>query len=142
MPAQIETPPWTLFGWLWGVVGLYAAMLYLMGWYFLFAAPFILGFMALAAIFSSFTNDFEISLGMVSLVMSPLSIWFLIWQFFYFLGPAFIDIVRSAGFFLQRAQSLTPKSAIAMMRQRRMHASQQLSNLLNWLSLPFRSDRP
>lgn len=116
-------------------------MLYLMGWYFLFAAPLVLICLTLAALVSPFTESFETSMGVASLVMSPLSIWFLVWQFFYFVGPAYIDILRSVGFFLHRAQSLPPTSAIAMVKQRRRHASQQFSNLLNWLSLLFRRGR-
>lgn len=137
MPTQADTPPWTLSGWLWGIVSLYAAMLYLMGWYFLFSTPLILALIALAAIISSFTTNFDTALGLASFIMSPFSIWFLIWQLFYFLGPAVIDILRSVGFFLQRAHSLTPGSSIAMVRQRRMLASQQLSRLFQRLSLPF-----
>lgn len=140
MPTQIDTPPWTLSRWLLGIVGLYAAMLYLMGWYLLFAAPLILVLVALATIIGSFTADFDTAFGLASVIMSPLSIGFLIWQFFYFIGPAFIDILRSAGFFLQRAHSLTPRSAIAMVRQRRMHASKQILRLLKRLSLLFRGD--
>ncbi|MFY0622899.1 MAG: hypothetical protein JXQ89_14535, partial [Pelagimonas sp.] len=69
MPSQTDTPPWTLSGWLWGIMGLCAAMLYLMGWYFLFAAPLVLIFVMLAALVSPFTESFEASLGVVSLVV-------------------------------------------------------------------------
>lgn len=141
MPTQIDTPPWTLSGWLWGMVGIYAAMLYVGVWYFLFMAPLILVTIALEVVISSSAENVDSSLEIASLVMSYLSYGFLIWQFFCFVGPTSLDILRSSGLFMQRAHSLTPTSAIAMMRQRRKHASQQLSNLLSWLSLPFRSDR-
>ena len=56
---QIDTPPWTLSGWLWGLVGLFSAMLYLMGWYFLFASPLILVFLAIATVVSFFAVNFD-----------------------------------------------------------------------------------
>jgi hypothetical protein len=138
VPPQIDIPPWTLSGWLWGMVGLCAAMLYIMGWYLLFAAPLTIVFVTLVVVINAFTESFDVALGIASFALSPLSIWFLTWQFFYFVGPAYIDILRSVGIPLLGAHRLTPMSAIAMVRQRRMRASAQLSNLLNWLCLQFR----
>lgn len=142
MPSKIVTRPWTLFGWLWGIVGIYVAMLYLMGWYLLFATPLMLLFFTLRVLISYFSTSFEDSLVIAIIVMSPFSIWFVIWQLFYFVGPAYIDILRSVGLFLQRAHSLTPTSALAMMRQRRTRSSQQMLSLVSWLLSPLRGDKP
>jgi hypothetical protein len=129
MRMQFETPTWTFLGWLWGVVGFLAATAYLMGWYFIFAAPLILAYFVLSLIISSFAESTEVAL----IVLSPLALWFLMWQVFCFVGPACLELLRSVGLFLQRAHCLTPSSAIAVVRQRRVCASHQLLNLMGWL---------
>ena len=87
-----------------------------------------------------FAESAEQSLAIASAVLSPLSIWFLFWQFGYFVGPAYVDIIRSFGFFQHKAHHQTPKSALDIVRRRRLSASRQLSNFLNLLFTPFRSD--
>ncbi|MEP3636539.1 MAG: hypothetical protein ABJN14_04680 [Paracoccaceae bacterium] len=140
MSQQFETLPWTLAAWLWGIMGVFAAIFYLIGWYFRFALPLILLVFVLAIGVSFFASSFDTSLQIALFISSPLSVWFVTWQFFYFVGPVYTDIRRSTGFFLQRAQNLTPMSAIAMMRQRRMQATRQWSGFTNWLSSRFRRD--
>ena len=142
MPKQIDSRSWTLDGWLQGMVGLYAAFCYVMGWYFLFSAPLLFTVILLAAIINAcFSVEFATSLGFASFVLSPFSIWFLTWQLLSFFGPAYIDLFRSAGIFTQRAHLMTPESAIAMVRKRRVYASNQLSALFRGLSSLFKGDQ-
>ncbi|MEO9516354.1 MAG: hypothetical protein ABJH45_26575 [Paracoccaceae bacterium] len=119
---------------------MFAAMVYLIGWCFRFALPLLFLFSALAIGARFFAGSFDASLEISILILSPLSIWFVLWQVFYFGGPAYNDLLGSTGFFLQKAHSLTPMSAIAMVRHRRMQATRQWSGFLNWLSSRLKRD--
>jgi ABC-type Na+ efflux pump permease subunit len=129
------TPRWTFSGWLWGIVGLYAAMGYIAWWYFLYAIPLLLVFSVLTYFISSFVESTMSSLSMASMILSPLSIWFLLWQFFYFVMPAYFDIIRLSGLFFQRAHHLTPMTALATVRVWRVRASSQFLSVLRWFRL-------
>ena len=66
--GHIETPRWTLSGWLWGIVGVYVAMFYLAWWYFLFATPLLLIFSALMVFTNLFVENQSDAIGIASLI--------------------------------------------------------------------------
>lgn len=138
MIDEIDTPSWTPWGWLWGYIGVFAAFVYMYGWYFIFAAPLMVMFAVLNIISGIFVEDPQNAMSIVLLVLSPFSLWFVFWQFSSFIGPSFLDIIRAVGFFLQRAHHNTPSSLIAIVRGRRQNASKQFMNVSNRLTSRIR----
>ncbi|MEM6620431.1 MAG: hypothetical protein AAF631_14200 [Pseudomonadota bacterium] len=118
-----SAPSWTLASWILGQFSVLIAFAYIMGWYFLFAVPLLALFAVVAFVASFFDLGSSDPIGFASLVLSPLSFAFLIWQFFGFVGPAYIDIVRAVGILTQRAHQLTPTKALALVKARRLAAT-------------------
>ena len=126
-------PAWTFLGWIWGLVGFLFATFYMLIWYFIFAIPLLVVFAIIAIFVSHFGGINNDPMGLATLILSPISITFLLWQFFAFIGPAYFDILRAVGFFLQRAHHLTPAKSIEIVKRRRTHVTKQLGKMISWL---------
>ncbi|MEX0329236.1 MAG: hypothetical protein AB3N07_10980 [Ruegeria sp.] len=124
-----EQTSWTLYRWLAGNVGLLLAMTYMMGWYFLFSAPLLALFGLSATLVYFITGNDEGALGITALLLSPLSMTFLVWQLTRFIGPASVGLFRLSGFFGQNVHRFSPLDLLGFVRTHRQIATADLRRL-------------
>lgn len=138
---NIEPPSnkeqFTFVNWVWGNIGIFLAMWYVLGWYFLFALPLIIVFFGISLVVKLVVEDQVIAMNIAMWILSPLSITFLIWQILHFAGPAYFDICKAMGFFGQRVHQYPPRKALALVRARRVVATEQFYRFLRWLRIPI-----
>ncbi|WP_424832052.1 hypothetical protein [Ruegeria sp.] len=104
-------------------------MAYIGGWYFLFALPLMAVFAISFAVTFWITGGNETAVGISLILLSPISLAFLVWQVARFVGPAYVGIIQKCGIIWQRAHHFSPADLLGSVRKQRQIASADVLKL-------------